>query len=214
MTAAYDPGTNSYSGGMQRYSTTNGSKLGAKELYIRQTTELFGKATGFGDLIGRCGLPSIQLGNLVWFDENKNGIQDAGEQPVANLPLQLLDENCDMIASTTTSAEGQYVFSDLQAGKQYYISIPAPAMDVNYQLVSLSGSNYLFSPATGSQVAIDNNAGFNNLNCSNAIIAVSHDKTNHNVDIGLVTVSGFDLALKMNSYLLNCQDTMIWLNSE
>ncbi|MBK7790272.1 MAG: HYR domain-containing protein [Saprospiraceae bacterium] len=196
VTAAYDPGTNSYSGGMQRYSTTNGSKLGAKELYIRQTTELFGKATGFGDLIGRCGLPSIQLGNLVWFDENKNGIQDAGEQPVANLPLQLLDENCDMIASTTTSAEGQYVFSDLQAGKQYYISIPAPAMDVNYQLVSLSGSNYLFSPATGSQVAIDNNAGFNNLNCSNAIIAVSHDKTNHNVDIGLVTVSGFDLALK------------------
>lgn len=196
VTAAYDPGTNSYSGGMQRYSTTDGTKLGAKELYIRQTTTLFGKATGFGDIVGRCGLPSIQIGNLVWFDENKNGIQDAGELPVSNLGLQLLDENCQMVSSTTTDADGQYVFSDLQAGKQYFISIPAPALDFTYQLVSLNGGNYLFSPAVNQNAALDNNASFAPNGCPNTVIAVSHERTNHNVDIGLVAVSGFDLALK------------------
>ena len=44
--------------------------------------------------------------------------------------------------------------------------------------------------------ALDNNASFTANGCANTVIAVSHDRTNHNVDIGLVAVSGFDLALK------------------
>ena len=54
IAAVYDPLTNSYSGGLHRYSTEDGSKTGAIELYSHTIYPVFGKATGFGDIIARC----------------------------------------------------------------------------------------------------------------------------------------------------------------
>ena len=196
ITMAYDPGVNAYSGGMQRYNTSDGSKLGSKELYTRQTTVLFGKATGFGDIIGKCGLPKIQVGNLVWYDDNKNGIQDAGEAPVPQLGLDLLDENCTILQSTTTDAKGNYLFSDLEAGKQYYIALAPAYVSDEYQLVNINSNNYLFSPVQTDKDVINSNAVFHTGSCNHSIIPVNYDKTNHSLDIGLVGASGFDLALK------------------
>jgi uncharacterized protein YjdB len=194
VAAAYDPATNSYSGGFQRYSTETGSKLGAKELYTRQSTVLFGKATGFGDIIGRCGLPSIQVGNLVWYDANNNGIQDASELPVSNLTLNLLDENCNQVAQTQTNQSGNYEFSNIVPGAQYYVSLPTNVLD-NYNLISLNNNNFTFSPL-GSGASIDNNASVLTGVCANAVVPVKSTKTNHTLDIGLIQANGFDLALK------------------
>ena len=86
----YDPHNNSYSGGVHRYSTIDGSLLGSLELYRRNPTVQFGKATGFGDIVSKCENVEIEIGNFVWRDSNGNGIQDAGEDPVEGLEIQLL----------------------------------------------------------------------------------------------------------------------------
>lgn len=196
VAATYDPSTNSYSGGVQRYNTTNGSKINAKELYTRESTIAFGKATGFGDIIGRCGLPNIQIGNLVWYDNNKNGIQDAGEAPVSNLTINLLDANCTQVATTTTSSTGNYTFSNLTPGTQYYLALSPSTFDKDFGFVTIANENYIFAPSVSDNALTDNNATVLTNTCSNSVISVLSSKTNHTLDIGLVKVNGFDLALK------------------
>jgi hypothetical protein len=68
VATVYDPDINSYSGGLHKYNTKTGAKITSIELYTETTDPVFGKATGFGEIVGRCGLPSAQIGNLVWFD--------------------------------------------------------------------------------------------------------------------------------------------------
>ncbi len=40
------------------------------------------------------------LGDFVWDDLNKNGIQDADEPGIANVEVELLDENGKSLANT------------------------------------------------------------------------------------------------------------------
>ncbi len=195
VSANYDPGTHSYSGGIHRYSTTNGTKLGSKELYTSQITTLFGKATGFGDIIGRCGLPNIQIGNFVWYDNNNNGIQDAGELPVPNLTLNLLNESCQVVNTTTTDLSGNYLFSNVTPSTQYYIALPNTVLSNEFNLVTLNDKNYVFSPSVINKQNVDSDAKILTA-CNNSVISINTNKTNHTLDIGLTTAGGFDLALK------------------
>ncbi|MGL5066513.1 MAG: SdrD B-like domain-containing protein, partial [Sarcina sp.] len=55
------------------------------------------------------------LGDFVWNDLNANGIQDAGEPSIPGVTVQLLDSNANVIATTTTDANGLYNF-DVDAG--------------------------------------------------------------------------------------------------
>jgi hypothetical protein len=59
------------------------------------------------------------LGDRVWFDLNRNGIQDEGEVGVAGVTVNLYS-GCPAggtpIATTTTDADGLYLFSGLAAG--------------------------------------------------------------------------------------------------
>ena len=56
------------------------------------------------------------LGNFVFEDKNANGIQDASETGIANATVNLLDTAGNVIATTTTDANGLYSFSNLQPG--------------------------------------------------------------------------------------------------
>ena len=52
------------------------------------------------------------LGNYVWFDYNKNGLQDYGEQSLADVTLKLYDNsNCTgtSIMTTSTTSIGTYI---------------------------------------------------------------------------------------------------------
>ncbi|HBX80120.1 MAG TPA: hypothetical protein DEH05_03190, partial [Propionibacteriaceae bacterium] len=79
------------------------------------------------------------LGNQVWNDVNNNGIVDAGEKPIAGVAMELYtDKNgdgnpddtngdgvitsADAIATTTTDANGLYLFSRLDAG-DYLVAV-------------------------------------------------------------------------------------------
>ena len=70
-----------------------------------------GKANAIGDLEVLEIVPPIEIGNLVWEDTDEDGVQDAGEPGIANVNIQLLDDQGAVIATTTTDANGNYVFN-------------------------------------------------------------------------------------------------------
>jgi hypothetical protein len=59
------------------------------------------------------------LGDFVWYDFDNDGIQDAGEPGVAGVSVALLDVNFNVIATTTTTANGAFLFTDLVNGSYY-----------------------------------------------------------------------------------------------
>jgi len=59
------------------------------------------------------------IGNRVWFDELRNGIQDTDENGTSDVNVTLYDANDTLIASTVTDENGDYLFSDVMPGAYY-----------------------------------------------------------------------------------------------
>ena len=66
--------------------------------------------------LDRPGLAPFAVGDAVWRDDNRSGIQDAGESPASGVSIQLLDVDGEVVRSTVSGPSGRYVFDDLQAG--------------------------------------------------------------------------------------------------
>jgi hypothetical protein len=67
----------------------------------------------------------VSVGNLVWQDQNNNGLVDMGEPGMPNLPVRLYTTGGALVATTTTDANGNYRFIDLVPGS-YYIEVDVP----------------------------------------------------------------------------------------
>ncbi len=72
-----------------------------------------------------------RIGDFVWLDADRDGVQDLGEPGLPNVDLDLYDAGPDralgggddvLVASTTTDANGGYIFVDLPAGN-YYVDV-------------------------------------------------------------------------------------------
>lgn len=103
--------TTSFSGGTGHFSTENGLATNRVLLYDG-TDGTFSKANGLGDLELAGDEPDIEIGNRVWKDLNKNGIQDADEPGIPNMQLALCElGNPTAIATAISDANGLYKFS-------------------------------------------------------------------------------------------------------
>ena len=56
------------------------------------------------------------LGDVVWRDDNANGVHDAGEAGVAGATVELLDGADAVVATATTGTDGTYRFDGLRPG--------------------------------------------------------------------------------------------------
>ncbi|GAB3694307.1 hypothetical protein GCM10027592_15090 [Spirosoma flavus] len=65
------------------------------------------------------------LGNLVFADNNNNGIQDGPDTPIPGVIVTLIS-NGSVVATTTTDAGGLYSFTGLTPGVPYSVSFTAP----------------------------------------------------------------------------------------
>ena len=70
--------------------------------------------------------PVLTLGNLVWYDQNNDGVRDAGEPGVAGISVDLYSVGGNVIQTTTTDANGNYQFNNLSAGT-YSVGAIIPA---------------------------------------------------------------------------------------
>jgi large repetitive protein len=59
---------------------------------------------------------SGSIGDKVWLDANKDGLQTAGEPGVPGVQVILYDANNKVVTTTTTDANGLYLFPNLPAG--------------------------------------------------------------------------------------------------
>ncbi len=72
----------------------------------------FEKAAGIGDLAATCGIAPIEIGNRVWLDLDADGVQDPEELALEGVVVQLLAaDGVTVIATTTTNAAGEYIFT-------------------------------------------------------------------------------------------------------
>ncbi|MCP3882396.1 MAG: DUF11 domain-containing protein, partial [Sulfitobacter sp.] len=64
------------------------------------------------------------VGNYVWLDEDRDGIQDAGEDGIANVMVIASNIASGVVYTNWTDANGEYLFVNIPTG-DYTVSIPA-----------------------------------------------------------------------------------------
>jgi uncharacterized repeat protein (TIGR01451 family) len=101
----------------------------------------------------------MQLGNLVWFDRNANGMQDSNEAGIADATAELfnadgttpaIDIHGNPVAAVKTDAQGKYLFTSLAPG-EYVVRVTPPQAD------------YLVSPKSVADPNNDDNTDSNAL---------------------------------------------------
>ncbi|MCA0295328.1 MAG: DUF11 domain-containing protein [Actinobacteria bacterium] len=70
--------------------------------------------------------PMVSVGDYTWYDNNRDGVQDAGEPVAAGVTVNLYDADGELLDTTTTDADGYYAFTDLGEDTQYTIEFIRP----------------------------------------------------------------------------------------
>jgi protocatechuate 3,4-dioxygenase beta subunit len=83
------------------------------------------------------------LGNYVWNDINKNGIQEASEPGIAGVAVTLIDQATNkVVGATVTDAFGKYLFTSVPGGT-YKVGFTPPANYIFTQNIDPSGTDVL-----------------------------------------------------------------------
>ena len=151
----------------------------------------FGKMGGLGDIELLSQAAPIEIGNRIWLDTNSNGIQDAGENGIPGVSVELRS-GASVIATATTAADGAYYFSSatgtdtasikygltqLQPNTAYTVKFPTS--------VEVSGTTYNLTTANaGSNRLIDSNAAATGDVVVNASDIPTSGANNHSFDVG------------------------------
>lgn len=114
LTTVLDP-IGIWSGGTWLYNNKTGQRVNVGyEIFYSANgpgAGTFGKANGFGDLESQGIVPPIEIGNIVWEDTDRDGIQDGDEPGIQGVIVELLDAGGNVIASDVTDADGGYYFN-------------------------------------------------------------------------------------------------------
>ena len=124
--------------------------------------------------------PGANVGNRVWFDANRDGIQNSEEtNGIADIPVVLLDDSGKERASTTTDSQGDYLFTNMPPGT--YL--------VRFDLASISTNDALSPAKAGEDDELDSDAIAGRVGdmAWTALFPVTGGEANHAVDLGLTT---------------------------
>jgi hypothetical protein len=128
--------------------------------------------------------PSV--GDLVWHDQDGDGIQDAGEPGIAGAVVELFrsddfrigDADDVSLATQVTDANGRYRFSGLQPDIRYYVTFRPP--------VSAPPTSFTFAPRdAGVEDAVDSDAVHATGRLASTF-ALTLGEARTNVDAGLI----------------------------
>jgi len=113
--------------------------------------------------------PLNSIGDYVWEDTNANGIQDAAESGISGVSVTLYDDLGQVVGSTTTDANGYYLFDNLPDGSFYVVFGDVAGYD-------------LTTPNSGND-SLDSDANASGQTHTTTVSGGEHDPT---LDAGLV----------------------------
>ena len=124
------------------------------------------------------------VGNFVWFDANKNGLQDADEAGVAGVTVTLtdgagnpvIDLDGNPVKPVTTDANGKYEFTNLMPNVD---RIVANAGEENYKVVFTVPAGYSATTSNAGDPEKDSNG-------ADSSVTLSQGQNDETVDFGLV----------------------------
>jgi hypothetical protein len=118
-------------------------------------------------------VPVNTLGDYVWYDLDRDGVQGPGEMGVPGVKVRLVDPATGKtIATTMTDENGKYLFTSLPDGR-YRVCFKLP-------------KTYLWTkPGAGSDVTVDSNAN-TKTGCSGVVTLGPGNRDDRTVDAGIV----------------------------
>ncbi|MGK5061227.1 SdrD B-like domain-containing protein [Janthinobacterium sp. LB3P112] len=120
---------------------------------------------------------AAELGDRVWFDVNKNGVQDSGEAGVAGVKVTLLDASGNAVGSPlVTDANGNYLFTNLKPG----------AYSVQFDKTSLPAGYAFTGRDQGGDDQRDSDASA--IDGKTAQVLLASGDSNHSLDAGIVAL--------------------------
>lgn len=147
------------------------------DAYVNQAA---GRAVGLTLLVGPAvaseAVVSSSIGDTVFTDVNMNGIQDAGDTPLAGFPVTLNgtdDLGNPVTAATVTNAAGNYMFDGLRAGNY----------TVTFQPSGLTGGQMFTYQKVGTNASVDSNG---NPTTGAATVVLSGNFDDTTVDQGVI----------------------------
>lgn len=168
------------------------------------------KGNGLADLEMLCNRAPVQVGNRIWIDANRNGIQDPGEKTVAGATVRLYNAGGTLVGTAITDAQGRYYFSStvdkpaagdgtsqgggLRPGAKFSVRLDNPA---DYRSGGPLNGYVLTTKDAGTDVAINSKAfasgsgAFGSGSFPEISIASREPgQNNHTFDAGFVLGSG------------------------
>ena len=121
-------------------------------------------------------LPFGSIGDFVWNDTDGDGVQDAGEEGINGVTVNLLDAGGSVIATVTTTNHpttgepGYYIFENLQPG--------------DYEVEFVTPTGFTFSPSNQTTDSLDSDANLLTGRTGTVSVAAGQDITD--VDAGMV----------------------------
>lgn len=192
MSNGFDP-AGWHEGGIYWFNNQTGADDNRYFIYTTQSglghpTETMGKVAGLGDLELILDPAPVEIGNRVWLDSNKNGIQDADEAGLDGVQVTLA---CGAnTANVTTANGGLYLFSNATGGNASFmtsgatcsISIPAGQTVLNGYSITTQNTDGISdnNPYTDIRDSdADSNSAIN-FTVGNA------GENNHGLDVGYI----------------------------
>jgi hypothetical protein len=148
--------------GARWYDSGSGSLTKAYRLYngVFADGVTFAKANGLGDIEVLCNAAPLEIGNIVWRDDDRDGVQDPNEPPIAGVVLRLYTAGPDgvfgtgddvLVATTQTAGDGTYYFTNLTDGDPDVDIAPNTQFQIRLDTTQ--------SMLTGLQLTVPNNDG-------------------------------------------------------
>ena len=124
------------------------------------------------------------VGNFVWFDANKNGLQDADEAGVPGVTVTLtdgagnpvIDLDGNPVKPVTTDANGKYEFTNLMPNVDRLVST---AGEENYKIVFTVPAGYSATTSNAGDPEKDSNG-------ADSSVTLAQGQNDETVDFGLV----------------------------
>jgi len=172
--------------GTKKFSSITGAASNGYQLRRGQSPRDFGKSAGLGDLELICNPAPLEIGNRVWIDANRNGIQDAGESNFPGVEVVLTDASGNTYTATTNNT-GEYYFNNsnvtggLKANQTYTVTIDTaqPAL-ASYKLTAAN----VVTAGTTLTDGIDSDGMLAGAFAQVAVTLGSAGQNDHTVDFG------------------------------